>query len=112
MSILSSTQSGIYSHITKEYLLSHGYVQNEMSKIKDAFFYRWHVGSAHVIETFEYKGELVYCTLAKGGIPGVRGYIYINNIKTLKEVERMWDARGIERSKLIRQLFENNKEIQ
>ena len=112
MSILSSTRSGFYSRLTKEYLLSHGYVQNEMSKIKSVFFYKGHVGSAHVIETFEQKGELKYCTLADGGIPRVRGYVYINSIKALKDVEQMWASRGIEKSKLIQQLLEKYNKIQ
>ena len=65
MSILSSTRSGFYSRLTKEYLLSHGYVQNEMSKIKSVFFYKGHVGSAYVIETFEQKGELKYLHISR-----------------------------------------------
>ena len=60
MSILSSTRSGFYSSLTKEYLLSHGYVQMESQTFRDRYFYRHNLYSKHYIKTLCEEYDIDY----------------------------------------------------
>lgn len=115
MSILSSTRSGFYSSLTKEYLLSHGYVQMENSAFLDRCFYRHRLYSKHYIKTLERKSKLVFYVYFVESHYNKSGLhtVYINTIAALKELEQMWDETNTKKKvKLKRKLLEKYNKIQ
>ena len=118
MSILSSTRSGFYSRLTKEYLLSHGYVQMESQTFRDRYFYRHNLYSKHYIKTLEKKSKLVFYVYFVESHCNNSGYryvhtAYINTIAALKELEQMWDETNTKKKvKLKRKLIEKYNKIQ
>ena len=114
MSILSSTRSGFYSSLTKEYLLSHGYVQMESQTFQDRYFYRNRLYSKHYIKTLEKKSKLVFYVYFVEPHCNRSGLhtAYITTIAALQELEQMWDETNTKKKvKLKRKLLEKYNKI-
>ena len=117
MSILSSTRSGFYSRLTKEYLLSHGYVQMESQTFRDRYFYRNRLYSNHYIKTktLKHNSKLVFYVYFVEPHYNRSGLhtVYITTIAVLKELEQMWDETNTKKKvKLKRKLLEKYNKIQ